>query len=99
MASMIGTFAIYLFQEQWHIYYSNKHELYTLYLNLPGRASLLSNWREAGVHARGSANAKDYPTLDYCAIQLEHFPKKLRRYDWDAWDETIPKAQRVLAGQ
>lgn len=81
--------------EQWHIYHSEQHGLYTLYLNIPNNdMALVSNWREAGVHARTSFNSKDFPTLDYCAIQLEYFPEKLVRYDWDAWDETIPPHKR-----
>ncbi len=73
--------------EQWHIYYVNKHNQYTLYLNLPDRQVLASNWREAGVHTRRSFNLKDYPTLDYCAIQLQWFPERLRHYGWDAKEE------------
>jgi hypothetical protein len=58
-----------------------------MYINLPNRMALVSNWREAGVHTRGSFNSKDYPTLDYCAIQLQEFPEKLRKYDWDCEEE------------
>ena len=54
-----------------------------MYLNLPKKMTLASNWREAGVHNRRSFNSKDYPTLDYCAIQLQEFPDKLNRFDWD----------------
>ena len=46
------------------------------------------------INSRNSFNSKDFPTLDYCAIQLEYFPEKLVRYDWDAWDETIPPHMR-----
>ena len=46
------------------------------------------------INSRTSFNSKDFPTLDYCAIQLEYFPEKLVRYDWDAWDETIPPHKR-----
>ncbi|CAB4069595.1 unnamed protein product [Lepeophtheirus salmonis] len=64
--------------EQWHIYYGERHGLYTLYHNLPRRrTTLASNWREAGVHTRNSFNTKDYPTLDYCAIELQEFPEKI----------------------
>ena len=47
-----------------------------MYINLPHGYVLASNWREAGVHNRRSLNSKDYPTLDYCAIQLQEFPDK-----------------------
>ena len=33
--------------EQWHVYHSQQHGLYTLYLNLPSREVLLNNWRSA----------------------------------------------------
>ena len=75
--------------EQWHIYHSERNGLYTLYLNLPRRMTLVSNWRESGVHTRGSFNAKDFPTLDYCAIQLQEFPEKLRKYGWDCEEEDL----------
>lgn len=70
--------------EQWHIYYSEKHGLYTMYINFPKKMALTSNWREAGVHNRRSFNEKDYPTLDYCAIQLQEFPDDLKKFGWDA---------------
>ncbi len=53
------------------MYYCEHHDQFTLYLNLPQRRVLASNWREHGVHTRGSANIRDYPILDYCAIQLQ----------------------------
>ena len=59
------------FQEQWHIYYCEHHGQFTLYLNLPRQMTMVSNWREHGVHTRGSANKRDYPLLDYCAIELQ----------------------------
>ncbi len=65
--------------EQWHIYHSERHDLYTMYINLPKSRALVSNWRESGVHTRGSFNRKDFPTLEYCAIQLQEFPETLRR--------------------
>ena len=70
------------------MYYSEHNNLFTLYLNLPKNYVLASNWREAGVHTRTSFHTKDYPTLDFCAIQLQEFPEKLRRYDWDASEIT-----------
>ena len=63
------------------------HNQYTMYINLPDSYVLASNWREAGVHNRRSLNSKDYPTLDYCAIQLQEFPDTLRKYGWDALEE------------
>lgn len=71
------------------MYYSEHHHLYTMYVNLPNSYVLASNWREAGVHNRQSFNRKDYPTLDYCAIQLQEFPDELRKYGWDAKEERI----------
>jgi len=74
--------------EQWHVYYSNNHNLFTLYHNLPSREVLLSNWREAGVHSRTSPNQPDYPLLQSCPIQLQEFPPKLRKYGWNAEELT-----------
>jgi len=74
--------------EQHHVYWCEHHDQYTMYINLPGRYVLASNWREAGVHNRVSFNSKDYPTLDYCAIQLQEFPKELKKFGWDALEET-----------
>jgi len=70
--------------EQWHVYYSERHNHFTLYLTLPKSLTMAANWREAGVHARSSFNRRDFPLLDYCAIQLQEFPDDLRRYDWGA---------------
>ncbi len=69
----------FFLQEQWHIYHSEKEAsgtpggegLFTLYLNLPRRLTLVANWREHGVHTRGSFNERDYPLLEYCAIELQ----------------------------
>lgn len=87
---------MYFLQEQWHVYYVNKHNQYTLYLNLPNRYVLASNWREAGVHTRRSFNSKDYPTLDFCAIQLQWFPEQLRKYGWDALEEKDEENQEKI---
>lgn len=76
-----------LLQEQWHIYHSEHHNLYTMYINLPNNFALASNWRESGVHNKESLNQKDYPTLDYCAIQLQEFPAELNKFGWDAHPE------------
>jgi hypothetical protein len=87
-------------QVQWHIYYTEHHGKFTMYLNLPQKRVLASNWREAGVHNRRSLNSKDYPTLDYCAIQLQDFPAELKRFDWDL-SEIVPEGEeasdRVMA--
>jgi len=69
------------------VYWCEHHNQYTLYLNLPNSYALVSNWREAGVHNKRSFGRKDYPTLDYCAIELQVFPDKLRKYGWDAMEE------------
>ncbi len=57
--------------EQWHVYYCQHHGQFTLYLNLPDRMTMAANWMEHGVHTRGSARKRDFPLLDYCAIQLQ----------------------------
>lgn len=70
--------------EQWHIYHSEHHGLYTMYITLPRKKTLCSNWRESGLHMVRSFNRVDYPALDYCAIQLQDFPDELRKFGWDA---------------
>ena len=71
-----------------------------MYINLPNSLALASNWREAGVHNRRSFNAKDYPTLGYCAIQLQEFPDKLRKYGWDAYEEkTVTEDDEFLMNE
>ena len=68
-----------------------------MYINLPHGYVLASNWREAGVHNRRSLNSKDYPTLDYCAIQLQEFPDKIRKYGWDAEEESLQTIRCIHA--
>ena len=71
---------IYFFlQEQWHVYHSEHHGLYTLYITLPRKKTLCSNWREAGLHMVHSFKRVDYLPLEYCAIQLQDFPDELRK--------------------
>ena len=66
-------------QEQWHVYHSEHHGLYTLYITLPRKKTLCSNWREAGLHMVHSFQRVDYLPLEYCAIQLQEFPDELRK--------------------
>jgi len=70
--------------EQWHIYHSEHHGLYTMYITLPRKRSLCSNWREAGLHMVRSFNRVDFPALEYCSIELQDFPDELRKFGWDA---------------
>lgn len=67
-----------------------------MYVDLPDLYALASNWREAGVHVKSSQSKKDFPTLEFCAIALQEFPDDLVRFDWDAWDETIPEEKRIF---
>ena len=69
-----------------------------MYINLPNKLTLASNWREAGVHNKQSLNSKDFPTLDYCAIQLQEFPGELRRFGWDAWPEVDEDGNEIYQG-
>jgi len=68
--------------DQWHVYDSNKHDLYTMYINLPNKEVLASNWMEAGVHNRQSRGHPDYALARGCPIQLQEFPRKLRKFGW-----------------
>ena len=74
--------------EQWHVYYSQHHGLYTLYLNLPAREVLVNNWSEAGVHSKTSPGRPDYNLVEGCPVQLQEFPASLRRFDWDTQEIT-----------
>ncbi len=55
---------------QWHIYFSQQRDLFTLYVNLPRGEALASNWQEAGVHSKTSPGRPDYPLLNSCPIQV-----------------------------
>ncbi len=55
---------------QWHIYFSQQRDLFTLYVNLPRGEALASNWQEAGVHSKTSPGRPDYPLLNRCPIQV-----------------------------
>jgi hypothetical protein len=55
---------------QWHIYFSQQQDLFTLYVNLPRGEALASNWQEAGVHSKTSPGRPDYPLLNSCPIQV-----------------------------
>ena len=56
--------------DQWHVYDSEQNGLYTLYINLPNREVLASNWLEAGAHNRKAAGKPDYPVTMGCPIQV-----------------------------
>ena len=69
--------------EQWHIYHSEHNGLFTMYINLPNYEVLANNWMEAGVHSKTSPNRPDFQLAKGCPIQLQEFPRTLRKFDWD----------------
>ena len=72
--------------EQWHIYYSEHNNLFTMYINLPNWEVLANNWSEAGVHSKTSPNKPDFSLAKGCPIQLQEFPETLRKFDWDTME-------------
>ena len=64
---------------QHFIYFSNKHELYTLYINLPDGKTLAANMRESGAHFDGT-KGPDFPLATNVSF---YFPKELNRYNWE----------------
>ena len=81
--------------EQWHIYHSQHHGLYTLYINLPAREVLANNWMEAGVHSKTSPGRPDYALVQGCPVQLQEFPARLRKFDWDTQEITEDTEQTL----
>ncbi len=64
---------------QWHIYFSQQRDLFTLYVNLPRGEALAGNWQEAGVHSKTSPGRPDYPLLNSCPIQVGEGGRQGRR--------------------
>lgn len=60
----------------WHIYHAWKYEERTIYPNLPGRAGLTVNWKEAGLHynkAQTVVKNKD-PILSEWDVKFDELP-------------------------
>lgn len=66
---------------QYFIWFCRKHQLFTLFLNLPDKKTLASHMREPGEHT-ASGMRRDFDVATK-AIKFE-FPSKLSKYDWDA---------------
>jgi len=62
------------------IWFCEQHDLYTLYVNLPGGVAIGTHMRESGEHHTGSLGP-DFPTATH--IRLD-FPDVLWKYGWDA---------------
>ena len=69
---------------QLFIYYCEKHNLFTLYINLPNSTTLASHWREKGEHINKTIG-RDYPLApkNLTSTFSFQFPPKLMRYGWD----------------
>ena len=64
---------------QYFIYFCHKHEIYTLYINLPNGTTLAADMREEGLHFDGSQGA-DFPVAENVSF---NFPKYLNKYNWE----------------
>lgn len=73
----------------WHIRFAEDNKLFTLYANLKMTKTLGSNWREPGLHFRGSSRGskRDFDTFeeeDYKMIgRTFHFPTNPLKLNWD----------------
>jgi len=64
---------------QHFIYFTQKHDLYTLYVNLPGTATLAAHMRDKGEHF-ATALGQDFPVLQ--TDMPFQFPDHPVKYDW-----------------
>ena len=64
---------------QHFIYFCKKFNLYTLYVNLPGKQTLGAHWREKGKHFSSSMGR------DFALAQEPHdvFPRRPIKFGWD----------------
>ena len=61
------------------IWFCEQHDLYTLYVNLPGAVTLGTHMREHGEHHQGNLG-KDFQTATHVVLD---FPDVLWKYGWD----------------
>ena len=60
------------------VYFCKKYNLFTLYVNLPGKETLAAHMREKGEHAK-KTQGQDLPIAHNVSLK---FPTKLLKYDW-----------------
>ena len=65
---------------QYYIYFSKKHDIYTLYVNLPDKTTLAAHHREKGVHYPTSLG----PDFKLATSVNKDFPSQLVKYGWNA---------------
>ena len=63
---------------QHFIFFCNKYNLFTLYINLPGKVTLAAHMREKGQHSKKTAG-QDLPIAFNVSM---HFPSHLSKYNW-----------------
>ena len=78
---------------QLFIYFCEEHQLYTLYVNLPGKTTLAGHWREKGEHYNGDNTGIDFNLAS--SVDLE-FPSAPAKYGWDAKKETPLSSRETL---
>lgn len=64
---------------QYFIYFCYKRDLYTMYVNLPGKKTLAAHMRERGEHF-DKTEGRDFETAKSVAMQ---FPNVLSKYGWN----------------
>jgi len=83
---------------QYFIWFCKQHDLYTLYVNLPGKTTLAAHMREKGEHHNGN-DGQDFTV----AVNVHTtFPDVLYKYGWDAKhivSEVLSPVKHVAAPQ
>lgn len=69
---------------QHFIYFCNKEDLFTLYVNLRNDETLASHMREKGEHY-GQTEGRDF---SLATDMIMKFPRQLNRYGWDGLSQT-----------
>tara|TARA_A100001015_G_scaffold28367_2_gene31516 strand:+ start:1786 stop:6273 length:4488 start_codon:yes stop_codon:yes gene_type:complete len=69
---------------QYFIWFCDQHDLYTLYVNLPGGKTLAAHMREKGKHYERT-EGRDFALASEVALA---FPDRFMKYDWDGKAES-----------
>ena len=84
---------------QYFIYFCNERDLFTLYVNLPNKKTLVSHMREKGEHY-GRTEGQDFALATKVDM---NFPQGLRVYGWDGkpivWKPSDTWTARAFDGE
>ena len=67
----------------WIGYYAKERIMYCLYLNLPGRLTLSTNYQEPGIHFNGLHVGPNMPLVTTWMPELSVFPQSPKVLGWD----------------